>query len=136
MGTFFSLLLISACTAFTACNDDAEDSPVLASNKLNITVGLQQPQGRAIITGTTLPESSSIGVLLDDGEATSYDAYNTSSSQLLPKIPNKYGIPHQTSYLMRPRVHSTLTTRMQQVRILLLSLSKQLHRLTTSTQNR
>ena len=75
-GTFFSLLLISACTAFTACNDDAEDSPVLASNKLNITVGLQQPQGRAIITGTTLPESSSIGVLLDDGEATSYNAYN------------------------------------------------------------
>ena len=75
-GTFFSLLLISACTAFTACNDDAEDSPVLASNKLNITVGLQQPQGRAIITGTTLPESSSIGVLLDDGEAISYDAYN------------------------------------------------------------
>ena len=71
-------MLISACTAFTACNDDAEDSPVLASNKLNITVGLQQPQGRAIITGTTLPESSSIGVLLDDGEATSYDAYNNS----------------------------------------------------------
>ena len=69
-------MLISVCTAFTACNDDAEDSPVLASNKLNITVGLQQPQGRAIITGTTLPESSSIGVLLDDGEATSYDAYN------------------------------------------------------------
>ena len=61
----------------TACNDADETIPTQASNKLNITVGLNTPQSRAgIITGNTLAEGSTIGILLDDGAETDYDAVN------------------------------------------------------------
>ena len=64
-------------TALTACNDADEAIPTQASNKLNITVGLNTPQSRAgIITGNTLAEGSTIGILLDDGAETDYDAVN------------------------------------------------------------
>ena len=61
----------------TACNDADEAIPTQASNKLNITVGLNRPQSRAgIITGNTLADGSTIGILLDDGVNTDYDAVN------------------------------------------------------------
>ena len=70
---FLSLLLIT--TTLTACNDADEAIPSQASNKLNITVGLNTPQSRTIITGNTLPDASVVGVRLDDDEATDYDDY-------------------------------------------------------------
>ena len=70
-----SLLFITS--TLTACNDADEAIPSQASNKLNITVGLNTPQSRAgIITGNTLAEGSTIGILLDDGAETDYDAVN------------------------------------------------------------
>ena len=64
-------------STLTACNDADEAIPTQASNKLNITVGLNTPQSRAgIITGSTLAEGSTIGILLDDGAETDYDAVN------------------------------------------------------------
>ena len=70
-----SLLLITSI--LTACNDADEAIPSQASNKLNITVGLNPPQSRAgIITGSTLADGSTIGILLDDGAETDYDAVN------------------------------------------------------------
>ena len=72
---FLSLLFITA--TLTACNDADEAIPTQASNKLNITVGLNPPQSRAgIITGNTLADGSTIGILLDDGAETDYDAAN------------------------------------------------------------
>ena len=64
-------------STLTACNDAEESIPSQASNKLNITVGLNTPQSRAgIITGSTLADGSTIGILLDDGAETDYDAVN------------------------------------------------------------
>ena len=64
-------------TTLTACNDAEETIPTQASNKLNITVGLNTPQSRAgIITENTLADGSTIGILLDDGAETDYDAVN------------------------------------------------------------
>ena len=72
---FLSLLFITS--TLTACNDADEAIPTQASNKLNITVGLNPPQSRAgIITGSTLADGSTIGILLDDGAETDYDAVN------------------------------------------------------------
>jgi len=70
-----SLLFITS--TLTACNDADEAIPSQAGNKLNITVGLNTPQSRAgIITGNTLAVGSTIGILLDDGAETDYDAVN------------------------------------------------------------
>ena len=70
-----SLLFITA--TLTACNDADQAIPTQASNKLNITVGLNTPQSRAgIITENTLADGSTIGILLDDGAETDYDAVN------------------------------------------------------------
>ena len=64
-------------STLTACNDAEETIPTQASNKLNITVGLNAPQSRAgIITENTLADGSTIGILLDDGAETDYDAVN------------------------------------------------------------
>ena len=62
-------------TTLTACNETEDGIPTQASNKLSITVGLNQPQSRAgIITANTLADGSTIGILLDDGAETDYDA--------------------------------------------------------------
>ena len=61
-GTFFSLLL-AACTAFTACNN--EESLPITGNQLKLSFGINAPESRAIFTDTKLPDNSPVGVRLD-----------------------------------------------------------------------
>ena len=80
------LLLISACTTFTACNESENAIPQMASNRLNISVGIHQPQSRAgLITSTTLPEASEIGIKLegyDDADNIKFTAATQDSKQV------------------------------------------------------
>ena len=61
-GTLLSLLL-AACTAFTACNN--EESLPSAGNQLKLSFGINAPESRAIFTDTKLPDNSPVGVRLD-----------------------------------------------------------------------
>ena len=61
-GTFFSLLL-AACTAFTACNN--EESLPSQGNQLQLSFGVNAPDSRAIHKDATLPDNSPVGVKLD-----------------------------------------------------------------------
>lgn len=72
---FVSLLLVTSAT-LTSCNSLDEDSPTNSNGQLNISVGVYHTQSRTIITDGYLPDGSKIGVMLDDGDATSYDGYN------------------------------------------------------------
>ena len=85
-GTVLSLLLISACTTFTACNESENAIPQMASNRLNISVGIHQPQSRAgLITSATLPEASEIGIKLegyDDADNIKFTAATQDSKQV------------------------------------------------------
>ena len=85
-GTVLSLLLISACTTFTACNESDDAIPQMASNRLNISVGIHQPQSRAgLITSATLPEASEIGIKLegyDDADNIKFTAATQDSKQV------------------------------------------------------
>ena len=80
------LLLISACTTFTACNESENAIPQMASNRLNISVGIHQPQSRAgLITSATLPEASEIGIKLegyDDADNIKFTAATQDSKQV------------------------------------------------------
>ena len=81
-----SLLLISVCTTFTACNESENAIPQMASNRLNISVGIHQPQSRAgLITSATLPEASEIGIKLegyDDADNIKFTAATQDSKQV------------------------------------------------------
>ena len=52
-------------TTLTACNETEDSIPQVAKNRLKITVGVNQPQSRAIITGNVLPDASEIGIRLE-----------------------------------------------------------------------
>ena len=69
-------LMAVTCTVLTSCNESEAEVPQPSPVTLNIEVGLDQFPGRAIITGNTLGDNSQIGILLDDGSATDYDAAN------------------------------------------------------------
>ena len=70
-----SLLLISSL-ALTACNSEEDNINLPKDKRLSITVGLNQQSRAGLITGTTLDNGSMIGVTLDDGAETDYDAVN------------------------------------------------------------
>ena len=73
--TFFSLLFITTLAACT--NDDVISEPITqSSSKLNLTVDVNPPQSRGILEGNALADGSEIGILLDDGGSTDYDAAN------------------------------------------------------------
>ena len=80
------LLLISACTTFIACNESENAIPQMASNRLNISVGIHQSQSRAgLITSATLPEASEIGIKLDgydDADNIKFTAATQDSKQV------------------------------------------------------
>ena len=79
------LLLISACTTFTACNESENAIPQMASNRLNISVGIHQPQSRAgLITSATLPEASEIGIKLEGYDDADNIKFTATGSQWAP----------------------------------------------------
>ena len=61
-GTILSLLL-AACTAFTACNN--EESLPTTGNQLKLSFGIKAPESRAIFTDTKLPDGKPVGVRHD-----------------------------------------------------------------------
>ena len=67
-GTILSLLL-AACTAFTACNN--EEALPSHGNQLQLSFGVKVPESRAIHKDATLPDNSPVGVMLDG-----YDDYH------------------------------------------------------------
>ena len=71
-GTVLSLLLISACTTFTACNEETEDV-FNTQNKLNLKVQTAAIETRGLIESATLPDASQIGLMLVDASGTTYD---------------------------------------------------------------
>jgi len=73
--SLFSLLLTTSL-ALTACNSEEDSVDLPNGNKLSITVGLNQQSRAGLITGTTLDNGSEIGITLDDGANTDYDAVN------------------------------------------------------------
>ena len=73
--SLFSLLLTTSL-ALTACNSEEDSVDLPNGNKLSITVGLNLQSRAGLITGTTLDNGSEIGITLDDGANTDYDAVN------------------------------------------------------------
>ena len=71
--SLFSLLLTTSL-ALTACNSEEDSVDLPNGNKLSITVGLNLQSRAGLITGTTLDNGSEIGITLDDGANTDYDA--------------------------------------------------------------
>ena len=67
-----SLLLISACTTFTACNEETEDV-FNTQSKLNLKVQTAAIETRGLIESATLPDASQIGLMLVDASGTTYD---------------------------------------------------------------
>ena len=71
-GTVLALLLISACTTFTACNEETEDV-FNTQSKLNLKVQTAAIKTRGLIESATLPDASQIGLMLVDASGTTYD---------------------------------------------------------------
>ena len=71
-GTVLALLLISACTTFTACNEETEDV-FNTQSKLNLKVQTAAIETRGLIESATLPDASQIGLMLVDASGTTYD---------------------------------------------------------------
>jgi len=72
---FMTLLLISSL-AITSCNDEEDNINLPKDKRLHITVELNSPQSRTIITGTTLPADSKYGILLEGSNSDDYIQYN------------------------------------------------------------
>ena len=72
---FMALLLISSL-ALTACNSEEDIINLPKDKRLSITVGLNKQSRAGLIRGTTLDNGSEIGITLDDGANTDYDAVN------------------------------------------------------------
>lgn len=71
-GTVLALLLISACTTFTACSEETEDV-FNTQSKLNLKVQTAAIETRGLIESATLPDASQIGLMLVDASGTTYD---------------------------------------------------------------
>ena len=77
-------LLFSTMLAITGCSNEESipkteqgtEQETEQVTKLNISVGIKQPEARGVIKGTTLPDGSKIGVrLVGAGDATDYQSY-------------------------------------------------------------
>ena len=73
---FLSLLLLTITGIFSACTDDTENFGSHNGTPLNINVGVNTTESRAIITGNSLPEGSQIGVTVVDQSGNGYQDQN------------------------------------------------------------
>ena len=73
---FLSLLLLTITGIFSACTDDTEQFGIHNGTPLNINVGVNTTESRAIITGNSLPEGSQIGVTVVDQSGNGYQDQN------------------------------------------------------------
>ena len=71
MKKFFSLVLCTA--ALAACNSIEETAVPSGEQPLNLSVSVQKPDSRAIITGNALPDASQIGVFVTDNAGADYN---------------------------------------------------------------
>ena len=69
-------LLFSIVLAITGCSNEESIPQTEQGTRLNISVGIKQPEARGVIKGSTLPDGSKIGVrLAGAGDATDYQSY-------------------------------------------------------------
>ena len=71
-GTFFSLLL-TTCAAFTACNNEVENTVEEGTTPLSLNVLVAEQGSRAIVEGTTLPDASLMGVAIKNNQGADYE---------------------------------------------------------------
>ena len=64
--------MLMTLLAFTACTNEAEDAGQFLGQQLKINVGVNQHQGRAVVTGNNLVDASEIGVTVVDATGTAY----------------------------------------------------------------
>lgn len=71
-GIFLSLLL-TTCTAFTACTDETAYLSVDNCVPLKLDVEILQTDSRAFVEGTSLPDQSEIGLAVQTNQGTDYE---------------------------------------------------------------
>ena len=71
-----SLLLLTITGIFSACTDDTGQFGMHNGTPLDINVGVNTTESRAVITGNSLPDGSKIGVTVVDQSGTGYQDQN------------------------------------------------------------
>ena len=69
---FLSLLLLTITGIFSACTNDTGHLGIYDGTPLDINVGVNTIESRAVITGNSLPDGSKIGVTVVDQSGTGY----------------------------------------------------------------
>ena len=73
-----SLMFMQACSS--------EDVPADDAQPMRISADIEKPASRAMNRNTSFVTGDEIGLMMDDGSATSYDAYTLAACELIGEV--------------------------------------------------